>query len=214
MSGSLSKTDQERVAPDGITIRPARRSEAEELARLMAEAISWGRLSELGHGFTTLAHRHLIDSRHAICYVAERDGEILGYAAGATDTSKFYREFLWRRGLIAAIKLAPKIFRARHRQTIIRSLTYFPEAYPDDPPAEMLSFAVRPRKKQSGVGKAIFAAISAEFKARGVTAIKFGTTEAANETANAFYRRLGFELVRTAPFYENSQVNVYVYRIV
>jgi ribosomal protein S18 acetylase RimI-like enzyme len=176
----------------------------------MAEAISWGRLIELGHDFTTLMHRHMIASRHSICRVAERDGEILGYAAGATNTSKFYREFLWRRGAVAAIILAPKIFRARHRQTIIRSLTYFPEAPPDDPPAEMLSFAVRPQMKRSGVGKAIFAAISAEFKSRGVSAIKFGTTEATNEAANAFYCRLGFELVRTSPFYENSQVNVYV----
>ncbi|HKQ72886.1 MAG TPA: GNAT family N-acetyltransferase [Blastocatellia bacterium] len=210
----MSKTGEEGPLTGALSIRPARKADAPELARLMAEAISWGRLNELGRGFSTLMHLHLIDSRHAICYVAERDGEIVGYVAGATDTSKFYREFLWRRGLIAAIKLAPKIFQSRHRQTIIRSLTYFPEAYPDDPPAEMLSFAVRPRMKQSGVGKAIFAAISAEFKARGVTAIKFGTTESSNETANAFYRRLGFELVRTAPFYENSQVNVYVYRIV
>src|SRR5262245_31596414 len=213
MSGSLSKTDEDQALPEVLTIRPARRADAPELARLMAEAISWGRLSELGHGFSTVTHQHMIDSRHAICYVAERDGEILGYAAGAINTSKFYREFLWRRGLIAAIKLAPKIFRARHRQTIIRSLTYFPETYPDDPPAEILSFAVRSRVKQSGIGKAIFAAVSGELKARGVTAIKVGTTEASNEAANAFYRRMGFELIRTTPFYENSQVNVYVCRL-
>ena len=209
----LSNTEEKQTTPDGFTIRPARMADAPELARLMAEAISWGRLSELGHGFTTLMHRHMIASRHAICRVADRDGEILGYAAGATDTSKFYREFLWRRGAVAAIILAPKIFRARHRQTIIRSLTYFPEAHPDDPPAEMLSFAVRSRMKRSGVGKAIFAAISAEFRARGVKAVKFGTAEASNDAANAFYRRYGFELVRTAPFYGNSQVNVYVCRI-
>jgi len=214
MPNSVSKSEERATQRNELIVRSARPVDAPELARLMAEAISWGRLSELGHGFTTLLHLHLINSRHAVCYVAERDGEILGYAAVATDVSKFYREFLWRRGLIAAVRLLPRIFQPRHRRTIMRGLTYFPEAHPNDPQAEVLSFAVRPRVKQSGIGKAIFRAISDELKARGVTAIKVGTTEATNEAANTFYRRLGFEMIRTTRFYDDSQVNVYVYRIV
>jgi ribosomal protein S18 acetylase RimI-like enzyme len=188
-------------------------SEAEELARLMSEAISWSRLTELGQGFMTLLHRHMIGSAHAICYVAERDGEILGYAVWSADTGKFYREFLLRHGLAAAVKLAPNIFRPRRIEVIARGLTYFHEAHPEDPRAEVLSFAVRQRAKQSGVGKAIFNALACEFKARGIGAVKVGAVEATNEAGNLFYSRVGCELVRTEPFYRDGKVNVYVYRI-
>lgn len=198
---------------EALTIRPARPEDAPMLARLMSEAISWGRLGELGEGFVTLVHRHMIDSRYAICFVAERDGEILGYSAWGTDTTRFYREFISRHGLRAAVTLLPRVFRPRQLKVIIRGLTYFPEGHPEDPRAEILSFAVRPQTKQSGIGKAIFKTMIDDFRARGISSIKVGTVEATNEAGNRFYRRLGFELIRTIPFYKESQVNVYVYRI-
>jgi ribosomal protein S18 acetylase RimI-like enzyme len=205
---------EEKVSSrEALTIRPARPADAPVLARLMSEAISWGRLGELGQGFVTLVHRHMIDSRYAICFVAEHDGEVLGYSAWGTDTTRFYREFILRHGLRAAVTLLPRAFRPSQLKVIIRGLTYFPESYPDDPRAEILSFAVRPQSKQSGIGKAIFNAMIDDFKTRGINSIKVGTVEETNEAGNRFYRRLGFELIRTIPFYKESRVNVYVYRI-
>jgi ribosomal protein S18 acetylase RimI-like enzyme len=196
-----------------FTVRPARPAEAGELARLMSEVISWSRLIELGNGFMTLLHRHMIGSAHAICYVAERDGDIIGYAAWSADTGKFYREFLLRHGFSAALKLAPKIFRPRMIEVIVRGLTYFQESRPEDPEAEVLSFAVRPQAKQAGVGKAIFNAMAREFKERGIGAVKVGAVEATNEAGNIFYSRVGCELIRTESFYREGKVNVYVYRL-
>lgn len=208
----VTKQDKKSAA-DEVVLRLARAPEAEALGRLMSEAITWSRMSELGPGFVTLLHRHMINSTHAICYVAEREGEIIGYSVWSVDSSKFYREFLLRHGFRAAIILAPKIFRLQQLKTIVRCLTYFPEAHPDDPQAEVLSFAVRPQVKQSGVGKAIFNALAREMETRGVKAVKVGAVEATNEGGNRFYSRLGCELVRTEPFYSDNQVNVYVYRI-
>jgi hypothetical protein len=74
------RPEEKATTLNGVTIRPARMAEAETLARLMSEAISWGRLSELGSGFVTLLHRHMIGSRHSVCYVAEhwrRDSRLL-----------------------------------------------------------------------------------------------------------------------------------------
>lgn len=205
--------EEKATAPDGVSVRPARPAEAGALARLMSEAITWSRLSGLGPGFVTLLHRHMISSANAVCYVAERESEIIGYSVWSVDSSKFYREFLLRCGFRAAIMLAPNIFRPRQLKTIARCLTYFPEAHPDDPQAEVLSFAVRPQAKQSGVGKAIFNALAHEFEKRGVKVVKVGAVEATNEGGNRFYSRLGCELVRTESFYRDSRVNVYVYRI-
>ena len=207
------KSNADKDSREDFNVRPAHLGEAGELALLMAEVISWSRLCELGHGFMTLLHRHMIRSRHAICYVAEREGAILGYAAWSADTAKFYREFILRHGISAAIKLAPKIIQPRQIQVILRGLTYFHEAHPEDPGAEVLSFAVRARAKQAGVGKAIFRAMAQEFKSRCIGAVKVGAVEVTNETGNLFYNRVGCELLRTEPFYRNSKVNVYVYRI-
>lgn len=210
MKGEIS---EKALNPDSLRFRSGHVKDASTLARMMAEEINWGRLRDLGHSFLTLLHRHMIVSDYSICYVAEQNDETIGYIAGTTDVSKFYREFLLRYGLIAMIILLPKIFHPRRIKIILRGLTYFHGAYPEDPKAEMLSFAVWSKVQKSGIGTTLLNTILKEFKVRGTTAIKFGTVEATNEVANAFYRRIGCELVRTIPFYNDSQVNVYVYNI-
>ena len=198
---------------DELIVRRASEADAAVLASVMAEAINWGRLSQLGDKFNTMVHRHLASSKYAITYVAERNAEILGYASGVTDVSKFYREFLWHYGVAAAITLLPMVFTPSMLAAIIRGLTYFPDAHPADPKAELLSFSVRTHAKGSGVGRAILAATNREFKARGITTIKLGTVEVNNEAANKHYARMGGVVVRTVPFYKNSSVNVYTYDI-
>ena len=136
---------------DPFRIRPARAVDAPILADIMTEEINWGRLRHLGNRFITTLHRHMINSNHAVCFVAERDGEIIGYGAGVADISKFYRQFLWRYGIIASVTLLPKLVQPQQFKTIVRGFTYFPDAHPDDPKAEIISFAVRSKTKKSGV---------------------------------------------------------------
>jgi ribosomal protein S18 acetylase RimI-like enzyme len=209
-----SEISEKASNPDSLQIRLARVSDASVIAKLIADEIDWGHLRDLGHSFLKLLHRHMIVSESSVCFVAEQRKEIVGYMTGTMDTSKFYREFILRYGIIAAIILLPKVLRPRHFRTIVRGLTYFPEAYPEDPKAEMLAFAVRPETRQSGVGKALFNATINEFKMRDVRAIKFGTVSVTNKAANAFYRRIGCRLVRTIPFYKDTEINVYIYQII
>jgi len=195
-----------------FTIRRAGLADAAILAGLMADEIHWGRLRDFGQGFLTLVHRHLIDSKYSFCTVAEQDGEIIGYAAGVADTPKFNRDFVVRRGFLAAVGLLPRILlRPRHVATILHGLTYFPRCPSDDPRAELVAIMVRPRALSQGVGRALFDALTEEFRARSVAAFKIGTVAVTNEAANSFYRRVGCELLRTVPFYRDTQVNVYRY---
>jgi len=198
---------------DRLIVRRAFEADAPALASIMAEAIDWGRMRQLGHRFNTMVHRHMAKSEYAITYVAECNGEILGYAAGATDVSKFYREFLWRYGVPASLTLLPKVIRPSMLTAVIRGLTYFPDAYPDDPKAEMISLAVRRHITRSGVGQAVMAAATKELKAWGITTVKFGTVAVNNVAANKYYARMGAVIVRTVPFYKDSTVNVYIYQI-
>jgi RimJ/RimL family protein N-acetyltransferase len=48
---------------------------------------------------------------------------------------------------------------------------------------------------------------------RGVTIVKFATVDPANETAIAFYQKLGCTLLRTGQFYRDNPVHVYVYDV-
>jgi ribosomal protein S18 acetylase RimI-like enzyme len=205
------------VSGDGrgreIRLRAARDGDAETLARLMTAAISWGRLGELGARFVTLLHRHIVASPHAVCLVAEDDAGISGYLAAVTDTRAFYREFLRRRAVAAAWAILPGLWHPARWRVVLRGLRHFPSAPRDDPRAEAISFAVRPGAAGGGIGRALFRAVVAELARRGATVVKFATVEASNEAANAFYRKLGCELVRTEPFYRDSLVNVYFYRV-
>lgn len=196
-----------------VHLRPARVSDAPTLARMMTEAISWGRLSDLGPAFVRLLHRHMIRSRYAVCIVAEEGDTILGYIAGTTDTRLFYREFLFRYGLVAAVQVLPRLWHPRNLQTAIRGFTHFPASPKDDPKAEALSFAVQPGVKQKGIGSLLFQALIDGLRTRGVTTVKFATVDPANETAIAFYRKLGCTLLRTGEFYRDNPVLVYVYDI-
>lgn len=196
-----------------VTVRQARPADAAILARMMTEAISWGRLGQLGPSFVKLLHVHMIKSRTSVCLVADQGGEIVGYIAGTPDTRRFYREFLLRYGWIAAIQLLPRLWQAHNRETIVRGLTHFPDAPKDDSPAEALSFAVRPGLAQRGVGRLLFQALIGELRTRGVAVVKFATVDPANEVGKAFYRKLGCTYLRTDRFYRDTSVEVFVYHI-
>ena len=87
-------TEVHEVRAPAFHVREARVEDAPSLAKIMAEAIDWGCFRDLGLGFSTVVHRHMILSQHTLCVVAERNGEILGYICGAYDNALFHQEFI------------------------------------------------------------------------------------------------------------------------
>ncbi len=209
MEGDVDLSDARRQ----IAIRPAQASEAGELAKILIDEVSWGRLPELGLAFNTLLHRHFIDSRYAICLVAEREGEILGYGAGLTDTRAFHRDFILRKGLRAGVLLLPYLLKWRNLQTIIRALTYFPEAPKDDPPAEIACLNVRHRYQKLKLGTKIFFALMESYKVRNIKSVKIGHVDPNKKHAVAFWESLGTRYLRSERFYRHNEVRVYAYDI-
>ena len=200
---------------NSVTIRLARPADAAALATLMTSEIKWGRLSELGSAFVVLLHRHLIDSKLAHCPVAVLNDEVVGYVAWVNERSRFFLEFVLRHGLTATRMLLPQGFRRSNLVVIFRSFTFFSKKSQGkpEPPAELVSFAVSSRHHGLGIAKQLFAAVREELRARGITELRVGTVAVDNEVANSLYRRLGFALVGIIPFYADTLVNVYVYRI-
>ena len=197
----------------GYVTRDARRQDAAALAQTMMSEISWGRLRDLGPSFNTVLHRAWILSDYAVVVVAEKDGRVAGYGAALADTERFNRELKLKHGWLLALLLVPKLFRLRNIQTIIRAYTYFPEAPPDDPDAEVVSMAVYRDHRGSGVGRLIFDGMVEGLQAKGSRTLKIGHVDVGEETANAFWSGLGARYLRTEKFYSHNEVNVYAYDI-
>ncbi len=195
-------------APD-LIVRPAVPADAPVLTRLQREGIWWNNLSALGDPFNNLMHRHFIRSQHALAFVAELDGRVVGSVIWTLDSAAFYREFMWKRGWLAGLILLPKLVSPATRRTILRSLTYYPEVPADDPKAEAVSWVVDPAVQRGGIGQALLAAVKAECRRRGIARIKAGHVNPEQAYTNAAYRRAGFDLLRTEKFYTGVEVNVY-----
>jgi len=194
-----------------MIIRPARPEEATGLARLLSEGLD-SRLDDLGPWFVGYLYRHFIESDHAMCLVAERDGESVGCMASLVDRPAFYREFILRKGVLATLMVLPWLIRPRNIATALGGLSYSNRAAADDPPAELVSMVVSPAARRTGVGSALTAATLEGFRERGVRIVKV-TTPTDNEAANALYVRDGFEFIRTDRLYRDVPVNVYWYRL-
>jgi ribosomal protein S18 acetylase RimI-like enzyme len=176
--------------PETTTLRIARPQDARSLAALHAMRIDEGFLPTLGRVFLTRLYRRITVSSHACAFVVEEGGEIVAFAAGATDVGLLYREFLVRDGVVAAIAAAPRIARSWRR--VIETLRY-PGATAELPRAEVLSVATSGRALGRGLGSSTVRAVVGELAGRGAPAVKV-TVGAANVRALAMYRACGFEM--------------------
>jgi glycosyltransferase involved in cell wall biosynthesis/ribosomal protein S18 acetylase RimI-like enzyme len=102
-------------AASEVRIRLAGPADVAALARLHAERIVPSFLASLGPAFLRRLYRRVVLDPGAFAVVADRDGEVVGFVAGAVDTRRFYRAFVLRDGVVAGIVAAPRLVRAAPR---------------------------------------------------------------------------------------------------
>lgn len=172
-------------------LRLARAGDADGLARLHAAAVAEGFLPTLGVAFLRYVHRRVIATSHSFAILAERDGNLVGFAAATENVRSFYRDFLVRDGVRAGVVALPRLVRATGRA--LETLRY-PNRHVDLPPAEILVVAVAAGARSEGIGRALVERVISEFDARRVRAVRVVTT-ASNNAALALYRAVGFRPV-------------------
>ena len=170
-------------------VRPAEPGDAAAVARLHATMIDSGFLASLGPRFLRVLYESLIESDGGVVLVADSEGAVVGFIAGAEDTGKFYREFLKRRLIRAGINLVPALIRPSTWMRLWETLRYGSES--DPVPAELLSMAVAPVARRKGLGARLVDLLIEEAGRRGLSEMKV-VVGADNHAAIALYEGRGF----------------------
>jgi ribosomal protein S18 acetylase RimI-like enzyme len=175
-------------------IRPARVEDADALAALHAAAIGSGFLATLGPRFLGRLYRRMVRSQYAFVFVRVLDegteSPVDGFVAIAIDTGRFYREFLGKDAVPAAVAAAPALLRSPKQ--VWETLRYGTAGSDDDlPRAEVLAIAVADRARGGGIGGALLRRALEELRARGIGSACV-VTATDNVGALRMYERGGF----------------------
>jgi len=175
------------VPPSVEAIEP---QDALQVARLHKDALREGFLSSLGGEFLGLIYASMASSQYAFCFVAREEDRIVGFAAGATRLSAFYREFARRHGLRGAGMLAPKLLTSTIVFKLVETLVYPLRWRSAFPQAEILSVAVAQDRRGTDVAARLFARLMQEFEQRQVRHIHV-VVGADRLAARRFYEKMG-----------------------
>lgn len=183
------------------------------VAELHVANLDQGFLSTLGVGFVSLMYEAIAASPDSVLLVEERDGEVVGFVSAGAGLGSVYRRML-RRPLALTRRLLPIVFSVRKLLRVIEILRYGRQRAGASalPAAELLSIAVDPAYRGSGVAERLYARLVAEFARRGVDAFAI-TVGAALAPAHRFYRRMGAEPVGEVEVHRGEKSIVYVQRV-
>ncbi len=192
-----------------ITMVGTRRAESEDspaIAALHRQHISWGLLSRLGEGVVTAFYAALIRSPVGFVFVAEQNGRLVGFASGVTRWRRFYWEFLrhYPRSTLAVLAAS---FRQGLWRHLLKTSRYATTS--SLPPAEVVSIALEPGTRGTGLGVELMRSVLGEFAARGVNTIRV-TFAKRNVPATILYEQLGFRFHSQVEMHAEQPSVVYV----
>lgn len=171
-------------------------------------------LSILGPHFLRCLYSEIIADPSGIAWVCLHDGQVVGFVAGTSEPTHFYRRLLarrWWRFALAAI--VPTL---RRPSIILRLLNAFRkpgEAARLSGRAELMSIAVSPETQGNGIGRLLVGVFLWDCRRRGLEGVSLTTDAVENEPVNEFYRRLGFTVSRSFATAQGRPMNEYEIRI-
>jgi len=189
------------------------KSHFSQLALLHQDEIKQGFLSSLGPKFLQRLYQSLSCSPHAFIFIAIREGNILGFICGSTNTRKVYRDFFVTSGLRTMFTLFPKLVTRNRIQRVAETLLYpFQNRGPDLPSSEILNFCVDKNMQRIGIGKQLFERLTAEFCDRQVDCIRI-VTGATQVSAQRFYESVSADKYTELEIHSGQQSFIYTYQI-
>jgi ribosomal protein S18 acetylase RimI-like enzyme len=195
-------------------IRPATHSDLPQIVKVHEAAFTGFLMTELGPRFLKAYYQQVLDHSHPLFLVWQGNEMIEGFVAGFIHPHEFYRRLRqnrWRFAWLAGTHLLLRPSRWRRVLASLRRTTQIALDAPQKPLAELASLAVHPQSQGKGIGKALVLAFLAEAQARGVHEVYLTTDAHHNDSVNAFYQRLGFQLSRQFWHTPQRLMNEYSY---
>lgn len=197
----------------------ARTMDAEAIARLHQETITEGFLSKLGIGFLSSLYRFIIRREKVFVYL--EDDRVLGFVAFSEDAKGMIRRFATRSPAsiirIGFILLRRPYFLFPMMETMRATLVSFfrngkrlngkrSDVLPE---SELLSLAVDPDRQGDGIGTELL--VNLENYLRGAKVYHYKVIVGKSlVSANAFYKKHGFEFSQEIKIHGKSWSNVYL----
>jgi len=195
-----------------------KRYELDRLAGLHIQAIDTGFLSTFGRPFLRTLYLHFCTHPAAFVIVARKDDQILGLICGSTNTSVLMRSFILRWGWRHAHTIVWKVIMQGRLKRIVETLRY-PSSQESggqdvltDPEAEILNLCVEEQVRGCGIGKALFQALTTEFRDRGVSRIKIVSGENQG-AAHHLYEKSGAVFQRRLEVHVGTISRLYYFNI-
>lgn len=177
-----------------MVIRLANKIDFNQMTFVHEKAFPGFFLTSLGKGFLLTYYKAVLGAERAIavCAVDEFDN-ILGFASGCIESLNFHRNLFksnkWAffRAVVKSALGRPSVF-----YRLAKNLEKNANHKDDNDYAELLSIAVLPEAKGSGIGKKLLEGFEAEVKLRGGKKLALTTDCENNEAVVNFYQRCGY----------------------
>lgn len=184
--------------------------ELKEVAELHCKYLNDSFLSSLGSEFLRELYSRTIGLKYGACYVYKKDSKIVGFIVGTTSTTQLFKDLIFR----SWIKFAPYVIKKgitnpRAIAKAMQSILY-PTKAAVDTNAELLSIVVLPEYQRKGVGIRLVEVLFKYFKRNKIHKVKV-VVDKENILANKFYKKIGFEFVKTIEMYDKKTWNLYIY---
>lgn len=205
-----------------VVIRKYRPQDRDAVRRIALETAMMGEpASRFFDGEEVLADFLTIyytDCEPGSCFVAEANGQVVGYLIGSRDTRAmdriFHQRFLWPliwKALCQGIVLRNGRLIGRSLVFALRGGFYIPDFYPDCPAT--LHINLLDGFRRCGAGKALMRAYLEYLKDAGVRGVRMATM---SEASGAFFATQGFERLyaSTRPYFRDAlgrDVPLFVY---
>lgn len=152
-------------------------------------------LTELGSDFLKLYYSSYFKEESAVLLVAEKDGEVLGFASATAISAGFNTKLVKKSFLAYALRGACIILtKPRAFVNLYKNWNHRDEGIQDEGNyAELMSIAVSPKGQGAGIGKLLLMETEKVVKQLGANRISLTTDYYDNEKTIGFYRSLAYK---------------------
>lgn len=184
-----------------------------EVAALHAANINQGFLAKLGVPFLALMYRAIDEATDSVLLVEEQGGRVIGFVSGGLGMGPIYRRML-RHPIRLGLSLLPSLLDPKRLKRIVEILRYgggsrSPSGMPH---AELLSIAVDPVARGTGVAERLYRRLQGHFAQLGVPAFRITVGDSLTP-AHRYYQRMGAKAIGRVEVHAGEGSVVYVQQV-